>query len=104
VLTTNDLDLDPGRLLANYKNQTQVERGFRFLKDNSFRVSEIFLKKNTRVEALAMIMLLFIYSLTVGSGKRSKNGMKPSQTRSEDLHKIQSSRGSSSSFGQSKSR
>ena len=65
VLATNDLDLDPDRLLANYKNQAQVERGFRFLKDNSFRVSEIFLKKNTRIEALAMIMTLslFIYSL-----------------------------------------
>jgi len=66
VLVTNDLDLDPDRLLANYKNQAQVERGFRFLKANSFRVSEIFLKKNTRIEALAMIMTLslFIYSLT----------------------------------------
>ena len=66
VLATNDLDLDPNRLLANYKNQAQVERGFRFLKDNSFRVSEIFLKKPARIEALAMIMTLslFIYSLT----------------------------------------
>jgi len=66
VLATNDLALDPDRLLANYKNKAQVERGFRFLKDNSFRVSEIFLKKNTRIEALAMIITLslFIYSLT----------------------------------------
>ena len=41
-------------------------RGFRFLKDNSFRVSEIYLKKATRIEALAMIMTLslFLYSLT----------------------------------------
>ena len=66
VLATNDLEIDPDRLLADYKNQAQVERGFRFLKDNSFRVSEIFLKKATRIEALAMIMTLslFIYSLT----------------------------------------
>lgn len=66
VLATNDLEIGPDRLLANYKNQAQVERGFRFLKDNSFRVSEIFLKKATRIEALAMIMTLslFIYSLT----------------------------------------
>ena len=48
VLATNDLDFDPDRLLVNYKNQAQIERGFRFLKDNSFRVSEIFLKKQTR--------------------------------------------------------
>ena len=66
VLATNDIDLAPDRLLAQYKNQAQVERGFRFLKDNSFRVSEIFLKKPARIEALAMIMTisLFIYSLT----------------------------------------
>jgi hypothetical protein len=56
VLATNDLDLDSDRMLANYKNQAQVERGFRFLKDDSFRVSEIFLKKNTRIEVLAMII------------------------------------------------
>jgi transposase len=66
VLATNDLDLSPDRLLAQYKNQGTVERGFRFLKDNAFRVSEVFLKKPTRIEALAMIMTLslFIYSLT----------------------------------------
>jgi transposase len=33
VLSTNDLDLDPDRLLANYKTLAQVECGFQFLKD-----------------------------------------------------------------------
>jgi len=43
-----------------------VEGLFRFLKDKSFRVAEIFLKKNSRIQALAMIMVLcwFIYSMT----------------------------------------
>ena len=43
-----------------------MERGFRFLKDPSFRVAEIFLKKPSRIQALAMIMVLclFIYAMT----------------------------------------
>jgi transposase len=65
VLATNDLTLAPDTLLEYYKEQGTVERGFRFLKDKSFRVAEIFLKKNSRIQALAMIMVLclFIYSM-----------------------------------------
>ncbi len=53
-------------VLANYKEQGAVERGFRFLKDPSFRVAEIYLKKPSRIQALAMVMVLclFIYALT----------------------------------------
>lgn len=65
VLATNDLQLSPDVLLAHYKEQGTIERGFRFLKDKSFRVAEVFLKKNSRIQALAMIMVLclFIYSM-----------------------------------------
>lgn len=65
VLATNDLALSPDTLLEYYKEQGVVERGFRFLKDKSFRVAEVFLKKNSRIQALAMIMVLclFIYSM-----------------------------------------
>jgi transposase len=64
VLASNDLDLDPETMLSYYKGQQTVERGFRFLKDKSFRVSEVFLKKEERIEALSMIMVLclLIYS------------------------------------------
>ena len=66
VLATNDLELSADELLANYKGQGAVERGFRFLKDKSFRVAEVFLKKISRIQALAMVMVLclFIYALT----------------------------------------
>jgi len=66
VLATNDPALSADELLANYKGQGAVERGFRFLKDKSFRVAEIFLKKTSRIQALAMVMVLclFIYALT----------------------------------------
>ena len=65
ILATNDLDLDPDSVLKYYKGQQSVERGFRFLKDKSFRVAEVFLKKKTRIEALSMIMVLclFVYAV-----------------------------------------
>ena len=65
ILATNDLDLDPDSILKYYKGQQSVERGFRFLKDKSFRVAEVFLKKETRIEALSMIMVLclFVYAV-----------------------------------------
>ncbi len=65
VLATNDRDLDPETVLNYYKGQQSVERGFRFLKDKSFRVAEVFLKKERRIEALSMIMVLclFVYAM-----------------------------------------
>jgi len=43
-----------------------VERGFRFHKDPSFRVAEIYLKKPSQIQAPAMFMVLylFIYAVT----------------------------------------
>ena len=65
VLATNDPELDPDTILKYYKGQQSVERGFRFLKDKSFRVAEVFLKKESRIEALSMIMVLclFVYAV-----------------------------------------
>lgn len=65
VLATNDLELDADSVLKFYKGQQSVERGFRFLKDKSFRVAEVFLKKESRIEALSMIMVLclFVYAI-----------------------------------------
>jgi len=65
VLATNDLDLTVDEILSYYKNQGNVERGFMFLKDKSFHVSEVYLKKESRIEALSMIMVLclFLYSI-----------------------------------------
>ncbi len=65
VLATNDPCLTADEILSYYKSQSTVERGFRFLKYKSFHVSEVYLKKESRIEALAMIMVLclFIYSI-----------------------------------------
>ena len=66
VLATNDLELSANDLLKHYKGQGAVERGFRFLKDPTFRIDDIYLKKTSRIQALAMIMVLclFVYSTT----------------------------------------
>lgn len=65
VLASNDKNLDGELMLRHYKGQNMVEKGFRFLKDKSFRVAEVYLKKEERIEALSMIMVLslLIYSV-----------------------------------------
>ncbi len=64
VLASNKTDLEPVLMLNYYKGQQTVERGFRFLKDKNFHVSEVYLKKEERIESLSMIMVLslLIYS------------------------------------------
>lgn len=66
ILATNVLDLDAEAVLNHYKGQMLVEQGFRFLKDKSFRVAEVYLKNERRIEALCMIMVLclMIYAYT----------------------------------------
>jgi transposase len=64
ILASNQTDLEPEVMLNYYKGQQTVERGFRFLKDKSFHISEVYLKKEERIESLCMIMVLslLIYS------------------------------------------
>ena len=51
--------------LCHYKNQQKVEKGFRFIKSNEFLADAVFLKKQSRIVALSMVMCLclMIYSL-----------------------------------------
>lgn len=66
ILATNDHSetLTMGELLAIYKAQQNVERGFRFLKSPEFLTSSLYLKKPERIEALLMVMTcsLMIYA------------------------------------------
>lgn len=69
IIATNELDtaaLTKEELLNHYKDQQSVERGFRFLKDPFFLCSSVFLKKETRIIALGMVMCLclLLYMLT----------------------------------------
>jgi transposase len=68
ILATNQLNTDllpDEKILSEYKEQSKTESGFKFIKDNSFEVSSIFLKKPERVDALMMIMTLclMVYSV-----------------------------------------
>jgi len=69
IIASNDLSLNAEKMLEHYKNQSQVEKGFRFIKDKSFRVSEVYLKKPQRIEALSMIMVLTLMIYSVAEWK-----------------------------------
>jgi transposase len=67
VLGTNieASDLSDVEVIAAYKAQSQVEGGFRFLKDPLFFVSSLFVKKPSRIQGLLMVMTLalLVYSV-----------------------------------------
>jgi len=68
IIATNELDekaLSTHDLLKNYKGQQAVERGFRFLKDPLFMTSSVYLKKDTRIVALGMVMCLCLLVYTL---------------------------------------
>lgn len=72
ILATNVLDAQAypaQRLLQEYKQQQNVERGFRFLKDPLFFTSSVFVKKPQRVEALALVMALTLLVYNLGQRK-----------------------------------
>jgi transposase len=61
ILATNQLDemaLPNHEVLREYKAQSGVERGFKFIKDDTFQVDSVFLKTPARIEALMMVMTL----------------------------------------------
>ena len=67
IIATNQLDvtvLPDNMLLSTYKEQSGTEKGFKFIKDNSFEIDSVFLKKPERIDALLMIMVLclMVYS------------------------------------------
>ena len=66
MLATNDCSetLTMEKMLALYKSQQSVEKGFRFLKSPDFLTSSLYLKKPERIESLLMIMTccLMVYA------------------------------------------
>lgn len=69
ILATNDLDekrLPDQNILIEYKAQSGVERGFKFLKDPSFLLDKLFLKTPNRIAALTVVMALslMVYNIT----------------------------------------
>lgn len=54
----DEAELSDAGVLIDYKNNSKVETGFRFLKDPMFLASTLFLKKVERIIALLMVMTL----------------------------------------------
>src|SRR5215208_671441 len=68
IVGTSVLDpeiLSDEELIATYKGQGSVERGFRFLKDPLFLASSVFVRKPERLVALGFVMVvcLLVYRL-----------------------------------------
>ncbi len=67
IIATNvfDKELSDEDIVQGYKDQQQVERGFRFLKDPLFFAHSLFLKNENRIMAMVMIMGvgLLVYAL-----------------------------------------
>lgn len=68
ILATNQMDknaLSDAEILQEYKNQSQVEQGFKLIKCDDFQVSSIYLKKPSRISALMVVMTLclMIYNI-----------------------------------------
>ena len=72
ILATNELNeslCTEEEILEEYKEQQDVERGFRFLKDPWFMVDSVFLKTPKRIEALMMVMTLCLMVYNFGQYK-----------------------------------
>ncbi|MHA2313618.1 MAG: IS1634 family transposase [Candidatus Thorarchaeota archaeon] len=74
VLGTNipDTDLPDLEVIAGYKGQGAVERGFRFLKSPVFFVSSLFVKKPSRIVGLLMVMTLALLVYSVAQRRMRK--------------------------------
>ena len=67
ILASNEMNegaLSNADFLSEYKNQYKTEHGFAFIKGDIFEVASVFLKKQSRIEALMMVMTLclMVYS------------------------------------------
>jgi transposase len=91
ILTTNDLNekkFPNENILNEYKEQQNVEGGFRFLKDPWFMVDSIFLKSPKRIEALMMVMTLCLMVYNISQYKlrtalKEKDETLPNQINKE---------------------
>ncbi len=91
ILATNQLNRDvlpDEEILSEYKGQSKTESGFKFIKDDAFEVSSIFLKKPERIAALMMVMTLCLMVYAIAqfdfrSALVAAQDTIPSQTKKE---------------------
>lgn len=91
ILATNELNkenLSDIEMLSEYKDLQGTERGFRFLKDPWFMASDVYLKKESRIASLMMIMTLclVVYNFsqhTVRAHLKENNDTLPNQLKKQ---------------------
>ena len=90
ILATNDMDsksYSDEQMLNEYKEQQNVEGGFRFLKDPWFMLDSIFLKTPKRIEALMMVMTLSLMVYNISQFKLRSELKKQDETLPNQLNK-----------------
>ncbi len=90
IVGTNVLDprrISDQELVATYKEQGGVERGFRFLKDPLFLASSVFLKKPARIMALSLIMVLCLLIYRLAEHRFRQHLIETGQTIPDQLGK-----------------
>ena len=90
IVGTNALDsavLSEPELVATYKEQGGVERGFRFLKDPLFLASSVFVKKPERIVALGLIMVLCLLVYRLAEHRLRTRLAETKQTIPDQLNK-----------------
>ncbi|MFT4942215.1 MAG: transposase [Paraglaciecola sp.] len=58
--------MNEASMLSTYKEQQDVERGFRFIKDPRFHLGAVFLKKPERIDVLMMVITLCLIVYNAG--------------------------------------
>ena len=90
VLATNQLDemiLSNEEVLSEYKGQSGTERGFKFIKDNTFQVDSIFLKTPERIDALMMVMTLCLMVYGVSEYELQQSLQEKNETIPNQMNK-----------------
>jgi transposase len=90
ILATNDLDKEnylDQLMLSEYKEQQNVEGGFRFMKDPWFMLDSIFLKSPKRIEALMMVMTLCLMVYNIAQYKLRNQLKEKNETLPNQLNK-----------------
>lgn len=86
ILATNHREEPADAILARYKEQGSVERGFRFLKDPLFLASSVFLKKPERIVALSLVMVLCLLVYRLAEWRLRTQLAVTGQTIPDQLH------------------
>ncbi|MDQ7091014.1 MAG: IS1634 family transposase [Methylococcales bacterium] len=83
---TDPKELSDQEVVQAYKEQHQVERGFRFLKDPLFFASSLFVKTPKRIMALLMVMLLSLLVYGIAERRMRASLAEQGETLPNQIH------------------